>query len=74
MYIHLLNDDINTVEYVVKCLMSVCGHNYYQAEQCALITHNTGKCTVDSGFDQEMVYVYLQLAKSGLNVQLSQIK
>ena len=74
MYIRLMDDNINTVEYVVKCLMTVCGHNYYQAEQCALITHNTGKCTVHSGFDQEMIYVYLQLAKSGLKVELSQTK
>ena len=74
IYVHLVNDNVNDVDYVVKCLMTVCGHNYYQAEQCALITHNTGKCTVHSGFDQEMIYVYLQLAKSGLKVELSQTK
>ena len=71
IYVRILNDDINSVDYVVKCLMSICGHNYYQAEQCALITHNTGACTVDSGFHPEMIFVYLQLMKSGLKVDMS---
>ena len=71
IYVHLINDNVNDVEYVVKCLMTVCGQNYYQAHQCALITHNTGNSIVDSGFHPEIIYVYLSLMKCGLKVDMS---
>lgn len=43
------NDDINTFEWVIETLMSVCGHNAEQAEQCALLVHHIGKYAVKSG-------------------------
>lgn len=42
----LMNDNINTVDHVVDCLMEICGHNYFQAVQCATITHNNKQCSV----------------------------
>ena len=71
IYIQLLDDNINSFEYVIKCLMTVCGHNYYQAQQCALITHNIKSCNVSSGFAPEVVGVYMQLIKYGLTVGMS---
>lgn len=49
----LHNDDVNTFEHVIDCLMDICGHEPVQAEQCAHIVHFNGKCSVKRGtFDQ----------------------
>ena len=70
LHILLLNDDVNEFEYVIKALMSICGHNYYQAHQCALLVHSTGDCYIYSGLGAEPLIIYEQLVKSGLNVEL----
>lgn len=43
------NDDVNTFEHVIDCLMELCDHDMIQAEQCAWIIHNNGKCSVKRG-------------------------
>lgn len=48
-HIVLYNDDVNTFQHVIECLMSYCGHDMCQAEQCALIVHHNGKCSVKEG-------------------------
>lgn len=50
----LLNDDVNTFDYVIETLIKVCEHTYEQAETCALITHYKGKCAVKSGSYEEL--------------------
>ena len=45
----LYNDDVNTFDHVIQTLISVCEHTAQQAEQCAMIVHYNGKCTVKSG-------------------------
>jgi len=45
----VFNDDINTFEHVAKILIKVCQHTPEQAEQCTLIIHYKGKCTVKKG-------------------------
>ena len=45
----LYNDDINTFDHVIECLISICDHTSLQAEQCTLIVHYKGKCSVKSG-------------------------
>ena len=40
------NDAVNTFDHVIDCLIDICGHNNLQAQQCALITHTRGKCSV----------------------------
>lgn len=42
----LHNDDINSFDFVIDVLMNICDHHQQQAEQCALITHLNGKCSV----------------------------
>lgn len=49
----LHNDDVNTFEHVIDCLVEICQHDPVQAEQCATIVHYNGKCGVKRGtFDQ----------------------
>ena len=45
----LYNDEHNSFDHVIEMLVSVCGHEAAQAEQCALLVHFKGKCTVMSG-------------------------
>lgn len=45
----VFNDDINTFEHVINTLIKVCQHTPQQAEQCTLIIHYKGKCTVKNG-------------------------
>lgn len=45
----VFNDDINTFEHVIATLIKVCEHTPEQAEQCTLIIHYRGKCTVKNG-------------------------
>lgn len=50
----IYNDDVNSFEYVMACLIRLCKHEPIQAEQCALLAHMTGKCQVKSGDFLEM--------------------
>ena len=45
----LYNDDFNTFDHVIFTLIKVCEHSAEQAEQCSLIVHYKGKCSVKSG-------------------------
>ncbi|MDP2188850.1 MAG: ATP-dependent Clp protease adaptor ClpS [Sphingobacteriaceae bacterium] len=49
----LYNDEVNTFDHVIMCLVKYCEHSVIQAEQCAWITHYKGKCQVKTGgFEQ----------------------
>ena len=45
----IYNDDVNSYDYVTACLIRMCKHDPIQAEQCAVVAHNIGKCAVKSG-------------------------
>lgn len=43
------NDDFNTFDFVISCLIEICGHTLEQAEQCTMLIHYKGKCRVKTG-------------------------
>jgi ATP-dependent Clp protease adaptor protein ClpS len=45
----LFNDDVNTFDHVIDSLIEICDHTLEQAEQCAILVHYKGKCTVKTG-------------------------
>lgn len=45
----VFNDDVNTFEHVIQTLVQVCSHTLEQAEQCTLLIHHKGKCSVKVG-------------------------
>jgi ATP-dependent Clp protease adaptor protein ClpS len=45
----LYNDDVNTFDWVIECLMDICEHEDLQAEQCAMLVHYKGKAVVKKG-------------------------
>lgn len=45
----VFNDDVNTFDHVINTLIKVCKHTPEQAEQCTLLIHYKGKCSVKNG-------------------------
>jgi len=69
-FLILHNDDYNTFDYVINCLMEICNHNREQAEQCALITHHNGKCDIKKGPSSLLLNQKEELLNMGLSVTL----
>lgn len=63
----LLNDEVNSFPYIIACLIRFCMHEPTQAEQCALIADNVGKCAIKHGSYHAMENMKDQLA--GLNIK-----
>ncbi|HQL70871.1 MAG TPA: ATP-dependent Clp protease adaptor ClpS [Bacteroidales bacterium] len=66
----LHNDDFNTFEFVIDCLIDVCGHDELQAEQCAFLTHYKGKCQIKKGELRRLKPMKDSLADKGLSVTI----
>ncbi len=66
----LYNDDVNTFDHVIETLIQVCSHTALQAEQCALLVHYKGKCTVKTGSFDELKPQCSQLLDAGLSAEL----
>lgn len=66
----LYNDDVNTFEHVIDTLMKVCRHTPEQAEQCSIIVHYNGKCTVKTGVYDELKPQCTQLLEAGLSAEI----
>jgi len=68
----LFNDNENTYLYVTAVLVKYCKHQRDQAEQCALITNNVGKCQIKSGTYLDMFELKAELDDLSLNVQIEE--
>ncbi len=67
----LWNDEINTFDHVIHCLMKHLQYSETQAERIAWTVHNDGKCTILEGTYTE-VEVYRKILKSeGLTVSIA---
>lgn len=66
----LYNDDVNTFDHVIETLIRVCKHDELQAEQCALLVHYKGKCTVKTGSLDELKPQCTQLLEAGLSAEI----
>ncbi len=66
----LWNDDVNSFEHVINCLIKYLDYNEAQAEAIAWRVHNDGKCTILEGSFTE-VEVYRKILKQqGLTVSV----
>ena len=66
----LYNDDVNTFDHVIDSLCKYCDHDSVQAEQCAWIVHNNGKCLVKSGAYDDLLPICNALKDNGLSAQI----
>ncbi|MEM9361974.1 MAG: ATP-dependent Clp protease adaptor ClpS [Bacteroidota bacterium] len=66
----LFNDDVNTFDHVISTLIDVCDHTPEQAEQCSLIVHYNGKCTVKTGDYDDLKPRCSKLLQAGLSAEI----
>tara|TARA_R110002050_G_scaffold70772_2_gene152532 strand:- start:579 stop:869 length:291 start_codon:yes stop_codon:yes gene_type:complete len=75
MQLYLMNDNVNSFEYVMESLMTLlplC--NSLRAEQIAMLTDGHGECSIYSGFAPEIYILYANFQKVGLEVQIREYK
>lgn len=66
----LFNDDVNTFDHVIDSLIEICDHTFEQAEQCALLVHYKGKCTVKTGEYNDLKPRCTRLLTQGLSAEI----
>ncbi len=66
----LFNDDVNTFDHVINTLIYACDHTPEQAEQCSIIVHYKGKCTVKTGPYDDLKPRCSMLLDAGLSAEI----
>ncbi|MEM6686008.1 MAG: ATP-dependent Clp protease adaptor ClpS [Bacteroidota bacterium] len=66
----LYNDDVNTFDHVIETLIYACDHTAEQAEQCSIIVHYKGKCTVKTGEYEDLKPRCSKLLEAGLSAEI----
>ncbi len=66
----LFNDDVNTFDFVIDSLMEVCDHSLEQAEQCTILVHYKGRCTVKTGDYKYLKPRCSKLLTKGLSAEI----
>ncbi len=66
----LFNDEVNTFDFVIDSLVEVCKHDAMQAENCAMIAHYKGKCSVKNGSFNELEPIHNALSSRELTVEI----
>ncbi|MFV0541476.1 MAG: ATP-dependent Clp protease adaptor ClpS [Aestuariibaculum sp.] len=66
----LYNDDVNTFDHVIDTLILTCEHTAEQAEQCSIIVHYKGKCTVKTGDYDDLKPRCSKLLDAGLSAEI----
>ncbi|GAB3782108.1 ATP-dependent Clp protease adaptor ClpS [Spirosoma horti] len=66
----VFNDEVNTFEHVIETLIDVCGHTAEQAEQCTLLIHYKGKCSVKNGSWEELVPMRNEICRRGISAEV----
>jgi ATP-dependent Clp protease adaptor protein ClpS len=66
----LYNDDVNTFDHVIDTLIYACEHTPEQAEQCSILVHYKGRCTVKTGVYKELEPRCSMLLDAGLSAEI----
>ena len=66
----LYNDDVNTFDHGIHCLVTICGLESQAAEQCAYIVHYGGKCAVKHGTYEDLEPKCTALLENGLSAEI----
>jgi len=66
----VFNDEVNTFDWVIKTLVEVCEHAPEQAEQCTLIIHFKGKCSVKVGEFDSLVSMRNEICRRGISAEI----
>jgi ATP-dependent Clp protease adaptor protein ClpS len=66
----VFNDDVNTFDHVIQTLIDVCDHTPEQAEQCTILVHYKGKCSVKSGEFSELASMRNAICGRGISAEV----
>ena len=66
----LHNDDVHTFDYVIKALVDICRVTYAQAEQCAILVHCPGQCSVKHGSYDTLLPMHTALLDKQLTSEI----
>ncbi len=66
----LYDDNFNTFDFVINCLVKICNHTLEQAEQCTYLVHYKGKCGVKTGSKEQLIPLCNLLLKKGLTARV----
>jgi ATP-dependent Clp protease adaptor protein ClpS len=66
----LWNDDVNTFEHVIWCMMHYLDYSQPQSEKIAWRVHNEGKCAILEGTFTELEVYRKILQQEGLTVSI----
>ncbi|GAA0875893.1 ATP-dependent Clp protease adaptor ClpS [Wandonia haliotis] len=66
----VFNDDVNTFDFVIEALVKVCKHEPIQAEQCTMIIHYNGKCSVKKGDWEALEPMCTALLDRGITAEI----
>ncbi|WP_338764849.1 ATP-dependent Clp protease adaptor ClpS [Bernardetia sp. ABR2-2B] len=66
----VFNDEVNTFDHVIDTLINVCEHSEAQAEQCTLIIHFKGKCSVKEGSWNDLVPMRNAICDRGISAEV----
>lgn len=66
----LWNDEVNTFEHVIYCLVKYLDYSEPQAEKIAWTVHNDGKCAILEGSFSELEVYRKILQQEGLSVSI----
>ena len=67
----LFNDEHNTFDHVIETLIYACDHTPEQAEQCSILVHYKGKCTVKTGSYNDLKPRCSKLLDAGLSAEIT---
>lgn len=66
----LHNDEVNTFDFVIECLIEICEHTLEQAQQCTFLVHYKGKCEVKTGSLEKLIPLNNALLRKGLSSEI----
>jgi ATP-dependent Clp protease adaptor protein ClpS len=66
----IYNDDVNTFDHVIRCLIEICEHEEIQAEQCTMLIHYKGKCSVKRADYETLEPMCTALLDKGLSAKI----
>lgn len=66
----LINDDVNTFQFIIENIIFYCNHTEHQAGTCALIAHYKGECEVLRGEFADMKRVCRHLHYININAKI----
>ncbi len=70
----IYNDDVNTFEWVIQCLMEICGHPFEQSEQLSILIHFKGKAIVKTAPFEALKPLKEALVDRGLSAVIEGVK